>query len=68
VYDFCIELHRNHSVSDATYARVLSKFGERGIVDMIGLSGHYTTISMVLNTARTSLPAGATPALVPFPR
>lgn len=66
VYDFCTELHRNHSVSDATYGRALSKFGERGIIDMIGLSGHYTTISMVLNTARTPLPAGATPALAPF--
>lgn len=66
LYDFCTELHRNHSVSDATYGRALSKFGERGIIDMIGLSGHYTTISMVLNTARTPLPAGATPALAPF--
>ena len=66
VYDFCTELHRNHGVSDATYGRALSKFGERGIIDMIGLNGHYTTISMVLNTARTPLPAGATPALAPF--
>jgi 4-carboxymuconolactone decarboxylase len=67
-YDFCIELQRNHTVSDATYARALSKFGERGIVDMIGLTGHYTTISMVLNTSRTPLPAGATAALTPLPR
>ena len=49
VYDFCTELHGNHSVSDATYARALSQFGERGIIDMIGLSGYYTMISMVLN-------------------
>ena len=68
VYDFCIELHGNHSVSDATYARALSKFGERGIIDMIGLSGYYTMISMVLNTVRTPLPAGATPGLAPLPR
>jgi 4-carboxymuconolactone decarboxylase len=65
-YDFSIELQRNHGVSDATYARALAKFGERGIIDIIGLTGHYTTISMVLNTARTGLPAGATPALTPF--
>lgn len=67
-YDFCIELHRNHSVSDATYARAVAKFGEQGIVDMIGLNGWYTLVAMVLNTARTPLPAGATPALAPFPR
>jgi 4-carboxymuconolactone decarboxylase len=68
LYDFCIELHRNRSVSDATYARALAKFGEQGLVDAIGLSGWYTLVAMVLNTARTPLPAGATPALAPFPR
>ena len=68
LYDFCIELHRNRSVSDATYARTLAKFGEQGVVDAIGLSGWYTLVAMVLNTARTPLPAGAAPALAPFPR
>lgn len=67
-YDFCIELQRNHTVSDATYARALSKFGERGIVDMIGLTGHYTTISMMLNTARTPIQPGTTEMLAPLPR
>ena len=37
-YDFSTELHSNHSVSDATYARALAKFGEQGIVDMVGLT------------------------------
>lgn len=68
LYDFCIELHRNRSVSDATYARALAKFGEQGIVDAVGLSGWYTLVAMMLNTARTPLPPGATPALAPFPR
>jgi 4-carboxymuconolactone decarboxylase len=68
LYDFCIELHRNRSVSDATYARALAKFGEQGIVDTIGLSGWYTLVAMVLNTARTPLPAGVAPGLAPFPR
>jgi 4-carboxymuconolactone decarboxylase len=68
LYDFCLELHHNRSVSDATYARALAKFGEQGIVDMIGLSGWYTLVAMTLNTARTPLPANATPALAPFPR
>jgi 4-carboxymuconolactone decarboxylase len=68
LYDFCIELHRNRSVSDATYARALAKFGEQGLVDAIGLSGWYTLVAMVLNTARTPLPGGVAPALTPFPR
>ena len=69
LYDFCMELHRNRSVSDATYARALAKFGEQGIVDTIGLSGWYTLVAMVLNTARTPLPPEVTsPPLATFPR
>ena len=68
VYDFSIELQRNQSVSDATYARMLAKFGEQGVIDTVGIVGYYTFLGMVLNTARTPVPAGATPALAPFPR
>jgi 4-carboxymuconolactone decarboxylase len=68
VYDFTTELLQNRGVSDATYARALSKFGERGIIDMTGISGYYTMIAMVLNVARTPLNEGVTPGLKPFPR
>ena len=68
VYDFCIEMHRNRSVSDATYARALEQLGEQGIVDMIGLSGWYTLVSMTLNVARIPAPENATQLLEPFPR
>jgi 4-carboxymuconolactone decarboxylase len=67
LYNFCTELHQNHSVSDATYARMVGKFGEQGVIDTIGLSGWYTLVAMVLNTSRTPLPSGATPALPSFP-
>ena len=67
VYDFCIELHRNRSVSDATYARALEQLGEQGIVDMIGLSGWYTLVAMTLNVARV-MPENPTQTLHPFPR
>jgi 4-carboxymuconolactone decarboxylase len=68
LYDFCIELHRNRSVSDPTYARALAAVGETGIVDTVGLSGWYTLVAMTLNTARTPLPAGVAPPLAPFPK
>jgi len=67
LYDLCMELQRNHSVSDATYARAVERFGEQGVVETVSLVGYYTMISMILNTARTPLPAGAEPALAPFP-
>src|SRR5688572_4516070 len=68
LYNFCTELHQNKSVSDATYASMLKAFGEQGIIDAIGISGYYTLLAMVLNTARTPVPAGRAPGLAPFPR
>jgi len=68
LYDFCDELGRNQSVSDPTYARMVAKFGEQGVIDAAGIIGYYTMLSMVMNTARTPLPAGATPALAPLPK
>lgn len=66
LYDLCTELQRTHVISDATYARALAKFGERGVVDTVGIVGYYTFLAMQLNTARTPAPQGAAPA--PFPR
>jgi 4-carboxymuconolactone decarboxylase len=63
LYDFCIELQRTRSVSDATYARALAAVGEQGIIDAVGLSGWYTLVAMTLNTARTPLPPGVEPPL-----
>src|ERR1700682_2473511 len=69
VYDFCDELHRNHSVSDPTYARALAKFGEQGIIDMVSADAYYSFLSMVMNLARTPLPKSASaPPLAAFPR
>ena len=68
LYTFCDELHRNQSISDATYARAVATFGEQGVIDIAGISGYYTLLAMVLNTARTPVPPGHTPGLSPFPR
>jgi 4-carboxymuconolactone decarboxylase len=58
VYDLCQELHRNKRVSDATYARALKRFGEQGVIDLVGISGYYTFLAMTMNTARSAVPAG----------
>jgi 4-carboxymuconolactone decarboxylase len=67
VYDFLAELRRTQSVSDATYARTVQKFGEQGVVDMVGITGYYSMLAMIMNVARTPLPAGKNPPLDPFP-
>ncbi len=68
-YDFCDELARTHGVSDATYQRAVAAFTEAGVIDMTGLIGYFTTVSMVLNVARTPPMEGSTSVpLAPFPR
>lgn len=52
-YDFCDELMRTCGVSEPTYRETLDQFGEPGVVDMLGLIGYFTTMSMVLNVAHT---------------
>jgi len=53
VYDFCDELLRNRSVSDATYARAAEAFNENGVVDLVGIVGYYGILAMLMNVART---------------
>ncbi len=68
VYDFVSELLANKSVSDTTYARTLELFGERGIVDILGVVGYYATNAMIMNVARTAVPGADPMPLVPLPQ
>jgi 4-carboxymuconolactone decarboxylase len=65
---FSTELQRHGSVSDLTYDRALKNFGEPGVVELAAVNGYYSFLAIVLNAARTGLPAGTQPALVPFSR
>jgi 4-carboxymuconolactone decarboxylase len=63
IYDFSQELHENQSVSDANYKRVLDRFGERGVFDLIAVNGFYSLVAMSLNVDRTPLAEGVPPPL-----
>ncbi|WP_295756137.1 carboxymuconolactone decarboxylase family protein [Undibacterium sp.] len=58
-YDLCEELARTHGVSDFTYQQAVAQFGERGVIDMLGLVGYFSTVSMIMNVARTPPMSGA---------
>ena len=66
-YDFCDELVRNRGVSDATYRETIEQFGERGMMDLLGLVGYFITVSMVMNVAHTPAPQAAVKPLEPLP-
>jgi 4-carboxymuconolactone decarboxylase len=58
VYDFCDELLHTHGVSDATYECAVGRLGEQALVDLMGLLGYFTSVSMVLNVAHAPAPPG----------
>lgn len=58
VYDFCMELWSKHSVSDETFDRAKALLGEQQVVDLVGVSGTYVTVAMLLAAAEESVPPG----------
>ena len=56
VYDYTSELLKNKQISDVTFERAKSRFGSQGIVDMTGIVGYYTFLSMQLNAAQYQIP------------
>ena len=58
IYDLSKSLHEGHGVTQGLYDEAGSVIGERGIVEIIGLCGYYTMVSMTLNTFEFDLPDG----------
>jgi 4-carboxymuconolactone decarboxylase len=63
LYDLVTSLYHEKKVSDAVYKAALEKFGERGIMDIIGIIGFYDITSMTLITMQGGVPEGKTPPL-----
>jgi 4-carboxymuconolactone decarboxylase len=66
-YDMSIEIQRTKRVSDPTWNKAVAKFGEQGVIDLLGINGYYTFLAMAMNAARTGLPAGVAEPLKRFP-
>jgi 4-carboxymuconolactone decarboxylase len=59
VWEFTTQLRRDHGVNDAIYAKAVEKFGENGVMDLVGVNGYYDVVAMTLNVAHVSPPANA---------
>lgn len=68
LYDFCTELYRDKNVSDAAFQAALAKFGERGIMDIIGIIGYYDIASMALIVQKATGKPGDEAPLLPLTR
>jgi 4-carboxymuconolactone decarboxylase len=66
-YDMATEILRIKRVSDATYRRAVARFGEQGVIDLLGVTGYYTFLAIVMNATRTALPENMAEPLKRFP-
>jgi 4-carboxymuconolactone decarboxylase len=63
LYDLAMALYRDKKVSDPVYKAAVDKFGERGIMDIIGIIGYYDLVSMTLITMQADAPNNSVPPL-----
>jgi 4-carboxymuconolactone decarboxylase len=65
VYEVSEALHESRVLPQALYNRARTLLGERGLVELIGLLGYYTLVSMTLNAYEVGLPEGEVSDLAP---
>jgi 4-carboxymuconolactone decarboxylase len=58
IYDVAKALHEGHTLPKPLYEAAVELLGTRGLVEIIGLCGYYTMVSMTLNTFEFDLPYG----------
>jgi len=58
IYDVARSLHEAHGLSQRLYEEAVNVLTLRGVVEIIGLCGYYTMVSMTLNTFEFGLPDG----------
>src|SRR5215470_2792123 len=66
-YDIATEILRTKRVSDVTYRRAVAKFGEQGVIDLLGVVGYYNFLAVVMNATRTALPDNVAEPLKRYP-
>jgi 4-carboxymuconolactone decarboxylase len=63
IYEVAKSLHEGHGLAKTLYDEAVQVLTERGLVEVIGLCGYYTMVSMTLNTFEFELPEGEVPEL-----
>src|SRR6266436_7478431 len=66
-YYIATEILRTKRVSDVTYRRAVAKFGEQGVIDLLGVVGYYNFLAIVMNATRTALPDNVAEPLKRYP-
>lgn len=59
VYDYARLLLQTGRLPEAVHAAIVARWGERGAVELTGVIGYYTMVSLMLNAHEIPLPDGA---------
>jgi 4-carboxymuconolactone decarboxylase len=59
VHAFARELIETRRVSEQTYGRVVDALGLKAVVELVGILGYYSLVSLTLNAFEVPVPAGA---------
>jgi 4-carboxymuconolactone decarboxylase len=49
IYHYCVQLHQDHTVDESSLRGLVQALGSRAAVEITGLCGYYTMVSMTLN-------------------
>lgn len=63
VYQFSKHLHHDRHIEDELYAKAVHVLGADAVVDLTGILGYYTLISMTINVFGVDAPEGHEPEL-----
>ncbi|OZI23129.1 4-carboxymuconolactone decarboxylase [Bordetella genomosp. 9] len=58
VHEFLTALHEKRHIPDALYEKATMVLGEAGIIDLVGIAGYYSLVSMTLNVFEIMPPEG----------
>jgi 4-carboxymuconolactone decarboxylase len=59
IYEFAHGYYQNHRLGDDIYERMRARWGDKGVVDLAGLIGYYSFVSVTLNIFEVPTPPGA---------
>jgi 4-carboxymuconolactone decarboxylase len=59
VYDFAVSLLKTNTVPDVAYQAAVAAIGEQSVVELVGVLGYYTLVSMTLNAFEIEPPDAA---------
>ena len=63
VYDVAMAICHHRRLHNALYASALAVLGEGRLIDLIGVLGYYSLVSMTINAFDVDVPDGNSPEL-----